>query len=169
MNSLFFVLSLLFAFASQALAFEIAVGDAIFKTSEILAIPESPVKTACSANCTIASQRITECNDDRTCLCRTDVYASVLGCQTCQLHYLIATNTRAPDPRVGSNVLMMGYVANCTEINPQVTVALGAAALPLPANWDGPLVSVLPLGGAIVAVITAGILGGGALFLLSNM
>jgi hypothetical protein len=62
----------------------------------------------CSANCTIASQRIAECNDETACLCRTDVYMSVLGCQTCQLHYLIATNTRAPDPRVGSNVLMMG-------------------------------------------------------------
>jgi len=97
-------------------------------------------------------------------------------------HYLIATNTVASDPRVGSNVVVggkhsltgeslsrlifvTGYVAGCATANPN----LSPAGLPLPANWNGLVVSVLPVGGAVVAVIFGAIMGMSAIFLLSNM
>ncbi|KAF5326078.1 hypothetical protein D9611_000904 [Ephemerocybe angulata] len=167
MQSLFFLFALFTALANQVLAFEIAVGNKVFKTTELFAIPESPVKTACAANCTDATTKIAACNDDTPCLCRAETFNAMLSCETCMFNYLIAKNKPMPDPRAGSNVVVGGYVAVCKGVNPALMT--GQTALKVPAGWDGPLVSILPIGGAIVTVLFAGILGVSAILLLSNM
>ena len=59
-----------------------------------------------------------------------------------------------------------GYVAACKTANPTLRTV---AALTLPANWDGPVSAILPVGGMVVTVIVGTLLGGGAIALLSNM
>jgi hypothetical protein len=58
-------------------------------------------------------------------------------------------------------------VAACKTANP--TLGTIAAGLSLPANWDGPVSAILPVGGMVITVVVGTMLGGGALFLLSNM
>ncbi|CAA7261926.1 unnamed protein product [Cyclocybe aegerita] len=162
------VLAFFTVLAGRVLAFNITVGTRNLGANEILAIPDSPVKTACASICTPASTAIAACNDDTACLCRTDTVTAFVNCETCMLHNLINTNKPAPDIRAGSNVAVGAYAGVCkTDLN--ITLPANLTALALPATWDGPFVSVLPVGAAAVTVIAGGILGFSALYILSNL
>ncbi len=84
------------------------------------------------------------------------------------------------DFRAGSNVLLGGafssLVATAFDITGHPFVAYGTAcnastkmALTLPSDWDGPFVSVLPVGVAIIYVLFGGFFGISGIFLLCNM
>jgi hypothetical protein len=62
----------------------------------------------CNANCSDTSARIAACDNDPACLCNVDTVVSLLSCENCMLHFLIAQNAPAPDFRAGSNVVMGG-------------------------------------------------------------
>ncbi|KNZ79762.1 hypothetical protein J132_08765 [Termitomyces sp. J132] len=72
------------------------------------------------------------------------------------------------DFRVGSQAVLSGYTAICTNLT-NVTLTASQTKLTLPEDWDGPLVAVLPVGGVVVAVGLTVILGVSALFILSNL
>lgn len=74
----------------------------------------------------------------------------------------------ALEPSQPVEVILPGYSTAC-KTDAQVTLAASQIGLTLPSNWDGPFDVVLPVGGAAVAVIAGGLLGTGALLLLSNM
>ncbi|GLB44126.1 putative P-loop containing nucleoside triphosphate hydrolase protein [Lyophyllum shimeji] len=157
---------LIFALASRAFAFNITVGKQNLTTAQILDVPDSVVKTACATNCTAATSLIQACNNDSACLCKSDTVAALLNCEQCMFTKLVEINQKM-DFRVGSGSVLAGYAASCKAAN--ITLAANQTALKLPSNWDGPFVAVLPVGGAVVAVITAGFLGISGLFLLSNI
>ncbi|KIM41649.1 hypothetical protein M413DRAFT_135615 [Hebeloma cylindrosporum] len=161
------LLAFLGVLASQVLAFNITLGDKTFAAAQLVDIPDSPVKAACSAICSSTTATLTACNDDATCLCQADTVASLLSCETCMFHNLIATNKPAPDVRAGSNVALGSYATACKTANQVLTPE--QTLLQLPSNWDGPFVAVLPAGGAGVAVVVGGFLGISALMILSNL
>jgi len=166
---MFFLLAVLGLFASQVLAFNITVGTPgqNLTMTEILDIPPSPVTTACNATCSVASSNIANCNDDATCLCSSTTADSIVDCENCMFHFLIAQNERMPDFRAGSNPVVAAYATACTSANQ--TLLANQTALTLPDNWDGPFVAILPVGGAAVTVIAGVFLGFSALMLLSNL
>jgi hypothetical protein len=168
MFSPFVFLTLLGLLASQALAvFNITVGKTNLITSQILDIPDSAVTQACTSNCSIATSSLASCQDDASCLCGPATVDSLVDCETCMLHYLIATNKPAPDFRAGSNPVVQAYAASCKGAG--IVLAANQSALTLPDNWDGPFVAVLPLGGTAVTVAVGAILGVSALLILSNL
>ena len=63
---------------------------------------------------------------------------------------------------------MIDYAAACLS-DANITVPATAIKLTLPPEWDGPLSLTLNTGQTVVAVIAGGILGGGALMILSNL
>jgi len=164
-----FILFIYFSFlAVRALAFNITVGSQILSPSDILDIPDSPVKTACNTNCSDTSSKFTACNDDANCLCGSDTVASLLACETCMFQFLINVNQPAPDFRAGSNPVLGAYATAClSQVN--VTLAASQTALILPSTWDGPFVAILPVGGAAVTVIVGAVIGISALLILSNL
>ncbi|KAF8895000.1 hypothetical protein CPB84DRAFT_1816015 [Gymnopilus junonius] len=149
------------------LAFNITVGDPPqnLTITEILDIPAAQVQ--CNATCSVASSNIANCNDDATCLCSSATADSIVNCENCMLHFLIAQNERMPDFRAGSNPVVAAYAASCQADN--ITLRANQSALTLPDNWDGPFVAVLPVGGTAVTVIAGAFLGFSALMILSNM
>ena len=99
-------------------------------------------------------------------------------------NYLIANFEAAPDPRAGSQPVLTGmndahiawsiltdgyagYGAACVGAN-QV-LPKNATLLALAPGWNGPQASVLSTGAAAIVVTLGGMLGFGALYLLSNM
>jgi len=62
---------------------------------------------------------------------------------------------------------LIAYAASC--MNAKFPLIASQTALTLPDNWDGPFTAVLPVGGAAVTVVAAGILGISALLILSNL
>ncbi|KAH6904534.1 hypothetical protein BKA70DRAFT_1297071 [Coprinopsis sp. MPI-PUGE-AT-0042] len=171
MYRFFAIFALFAALAGQALAFNIALGTTNLTHTTILDIPQSPatLDEKVVSVCDPAKQQIAACNDNMTCLCQTNVVTSLKTCESAMLAYLIWKNIPAPDPRVGSNIVMGAYWKACndTEGIPKLDATL--SGLELPATWDGPFVSVLPVGGAVVVVLVTGFLGISAIFLLSNM
>ncbi|EAU87627.1 hypothetical protein CC1G_09724 [Coprinopsis cinerea okayama7 len=170
MQFLFLVFSFVVALAGQVLAFDIPDphNKITYTTQNILNLPDGPVTQACAANLTLARNMINGCNDNTACLCGTDVVWALVDSQTCMLHFLIDRNLPSPDLKVGSNIIVSGYAAQCAALA-NVTLPPELSALTLPEKWDGPFVAVLPVGGAVVVVIIGALLGGSALFLLSNL
>ncbi|KAF8154061.1 hypothetical protein B0H34DRAFT_720131 [Crassisporium funariophilum] len=168
MFSPFLLLAFLSLLAGRVLAFNITVGNKILNPAQILAIPDSPVKTACSADCNVAQSKLTACNDDATCLCNADTVSSLLTCETCMFHFLIATNKPAPDFRAGSNPVLVAYSTSCLSEG-KITLTAEQTALILPNNWNGPFVAILPVGGAAVTVVVGSLLGIGLILILSNL
>ncbi|PPQ90296.1 hypothetical protein CVT25_013121 [Psilocybe cyanescens] len=155
-------------FASQVLAaFNVTSGKSVLTTDQMLAIPDSPVKTACASTCNVATTNLANCNDDVTCLCSNATVDSFVGCESCMLNYLITVNKPAPDPRAGSNPVVTGYAANCKAAG--IVLAANQSALSLPDNWEGPFVAVLPTAGAAITVVVGAALGISALLILSNL
>jgi len=163
----FFPLVFLLALAGRVLSFNITVGTMNLTISQILDIPDSPVKTACDGNCSIAQDTLQKCNDDTTCLCQNDTVAALLTCEQCMFTTLINTNKPKPDFRAGSTPVLSAYSASCKAAN--ITLAPAQVGLQLPTNWDGPFVAILPFGAAIFTAIVGGTLGISAIFILSNM
>ncbi|TFK37661.1 hypothetical protein BDQ12DRAFT_632279 [Crucibulum laeve] len=161
------LLALFCALAGRVLAFNITVGTRNLAATQLLDIPDSPVKTACNTNITAANQKIQACNDDTPCLCTNDTAAALLDAETCMFHFLINTKSQAPDFRAGSTPVLAAYSAACASAN--IKLAPAQTALQLPSTWDGPFVAILPTGGAIVTVIVGGMLGISALLILSNL
>ncbi|KAF8966971.1 hypothetical protein BDZ97DRAFT_1984425 [Flammula alnicola] len=164
----------LFAFlgvlAGRVMAFDtfnITVNSVNMTALDILSIPDSPVKTACSANLTDTTNLVTACGQDPNCLCNAATVASLQNTETCMFHNLIATNKPAPDFRAGSNDVLEAYATACLQNN--VVLAANQTALVLPSNWNGLFVAVLPLGGVVVAVGAGAFLGFSALYILSNL
>jgi len=174
MFNLFPFIALICLLAGRVLAFDginVTVGSPT-KTSRvsvanILNFPQSPATTACSANCTSANSELQACNTETACLCSNTTVASLLDCETCLFHYLIAHNEKAPNDLMGSTPVLAGYSAECSASH--VPLAPAQVALQLPEDWNGPFVAVLPVGGAAITVAVGAILGTSALLLLSNM
>ncbi|KAF9526075.1 hypothetical protein CPB83DRAFT_730080, partial [Crepidotus variabilis] len=164
----FLVFFFLGGLASQALAFNMTVGKDKLDVSQILNIPDSPVKTACATNCSDTASKITNCANDPACLCAIETVTSLLGCESCMLNYLIKVNKPAPVPLAGSNVLMGAYAAACKE-QAKVVLPANLTALTLPSTWDGPLVAVLPVGTAAIYAFFGGLFGISALYILSTL
>lgn len=98
---------------------------------------------------------------------------------------LINKNQKMPDPRAGSTPALAGtlivrlihrnslttYAAYNTACNGSVGVLYPATAIALapPPSWDGPFDAQLGLPATIFTVIVGALLGGSAIFLLSNM
>ncbi|KAF8064109.1 P-loop containing nucleoside triphosphate hydrolase protein [Lyophyllum atratum] len=158
---------LIFALVSRGMAFNITVGKQVLTTSQMLDVPKSVVKTACATNCTTASSLLQSCSDDARCLCKTETVAALLNCEQCMFTKLVEVNQKL-DFRVGSASVLSAYAATCKK-EANITLAANQTSLKLPSTWDGPFVAILPVGGAVVAVITAGFLGISAIFLLSNI
>ncbi|TFK69819.1 hypothetical protein BDN72DRAFT_796211 [Pluteus cervinus] len=157
-----------FVLAGRVLAFDtLTVGNNNLALSEIVDIPDSPLKTLCSANCTDTTSRIQACNGDATCLCRADTVAALQSCEQCMFTELVLTNKPMPDFRAGSTPVLSAYSTACGSAN--ITLQATQVALALPPTWDGPFVAVLPFPVAIVTVIIGGGLGVSAILLLSNM
>ncbi|KAF9054297.1 hypothetical protein BJ165DRAFT_1399550 [Panaeolus papilionaceus] len=153
---------------SNVLAFNVTVGARTLDVSQILTIPDSPVKTACAANCTDTTTKITQCNNNVPCLCSVATVTSLHSCETCMLHFLINTNTQAPDFRAGSNVIMGAYAGKClTDAN--ITVPANLSALTLPATWDGPFVAVFNTPISLIIATIGTLLGGGLLYIMSTI
>ncbi|PPQ98653.1 hypothetical protein CVT24_004151 [Panaeolus cyanescens] len=153
---------------SNVFAFNVTVGDRTLDVSQILTIPDSRVKTACAANCTDTTNRITACASNPQCLCTVETVTSLHSCETCMLHFLINTNTQAPDFRAGSNVIMGAYAGRCKD-DANVTVPANLSALALPATWDGPFVAVFNTPISLIIATIGAILGGGLLFIMSTI
>lgn len=83
-------------------------------------------------------------------------------------HYLINTNTPAPDFRAGSTPVLQAYSSACNA-TANVVLAPNQIALQLPGTWDGPFVAVLPFGGALFVVILGGMIGMSALYMFANL
>ncbi|KAF5376095.1 hypothetical protein D9615_007757 [Tricholomella constricta] len=158
---------LIFALASRAFAFNVTVNNRNLTTTQILNIPDSVVKTACATKCTNASQLIQSCNDDTACLCRADTVSALLQCEQCMFNKLVEVN-KPMDFRVGSQSVLSAYADAC-KATANITLAANQTALILPSTWDQSFIAVLPVGGAIVVVVTTTFLGMAAIFLLSNM
>ncbi|KAF9471931.1 hypothetical protein BDN70DRAFT_887574 [Pholiota conissans] len=158
--------------ASQVLAqsfptFNITVGTMNMTAPQILQIPDSPVKTACSTNLTETLDLFGTCGDDPKCLCSSQTVSSLVNTETCMFHNLISTNSKAPSPLAGSNVVLGAYSTACGQSN--FTLTANETALVLPGNWDGLYVAVLPLGATVVVVGVGAIMGFSALYILSNL
>ena len=63
--------------------------------------------------------------------------------------------------------IIEAYAAACTAANQIITAE--QTLLKLPSDWDGPVVAILPVGGAAVAVAVCGFFGVSALLMLSNL
>ncbi|KAF8627582.1 hypothetical protein AX17_006155 [Amanita inopinata Kibby_2008] len=156
---------LCFLLAGRVLAnFNITVGTQQLPVAEILAIPDSPVKSACTANCTAAETSMESCNDDSACLCRVDTVADLLACEQCMYNFLVEKFQRAPDFRAGSQPVLDAYSAECKAAN-QTLSAGSATQLALAPGWNGLEESAF---GTAVAVTLGGWLGFSALYLLSS-
>ncbi|KAG6837051.1 hypothetical protein H0H93_015622 [Arthromyces matolae] len=153
-------------------------------TDQLLDVPTSVVTTTvsvvsfshysgrlivyqCATSCNAANSALQACNDDPNCLCSADTVASLLDCEQCMFTKLIEINAKL-DFRVGSQAVLSGYASAC-QLAVNVTLAANQTSLTLPTTWDGPFVAVLPIGGAVVAVTAAAILGASALYILSNL
>ena len=99
---------------------------------------------------------------------------------------VVRRNIKVPDLRVGSNAVLAGELAHKFEISPGFIHfdfpqayagacnappinATVAAALTLPPFWDGSINVKLNTPATVVVVGFGGILGGSAIWLLSNM
>ncbi|KDR74161.1 hypothetical protein GALMADRAFT_251050 [Galerina marginata CBS 339.88] len=174
MFSPFILLSVLALFACQAACqdsapprFNITVNKQTLFATDILAIPDSDVVQACTANCTAASTALAGCQDNVTCLCSADTVNPLVSCENCMLHFLIAKNKPMPDFRAGSNPVVGAYATECGAAGFTLTPA--QSALVLPPTWDGPFVAILPTAGVAVTVTAGAILGFSALYILSNL
>ncbi|KAF8331601.1 hypothetical protein F5887DRAFT_998299 [Amanita rubescens] len=147
--------------------FNVTLGNQVLFAGDILAIPSSAVTTACNDACTAADTALQNCNNDPTCLCQTSTVSMLLTCEQCMYNYLIANFEAAPDPRAGSQPVLTGYGAACVGAN-QVLPA-SATLLTLAPGWNGPQSSVLSTGATAIVVTLGGMLGFGALYLLSHM
>ncbi|KAL0952304.1 hypothetical protein HGRIS_006592 [Hohenbuehelia grisea] len=108
MRSFSVVAALFFLLASRALAFTLSVGKVDLAVADILAIPDSPVKQACAAQCTQADQALRACNDDASCLCGPNTVSPLQACEQCMFTELIRTNKPLPDFRAGSTPVLAG-------------------------------------------------------------
>ncbi|PPQ74523.1 hypothetical protein CVT26_007919 [Gymnopilus dilepis] len=169
MFSPFALLAVLGLFASQVLAFNVTIGDPAKNVTltDLLKFSSSDALTSCNDLCTLAQTNVNNCNDDPTCICSSSTADSIVNCETCLFHFLIAKNEKMPDSLTGSNPVVTGYAASCKSANH--TLLANQSALTLPDNWDGPFVAVLPAGGAAVTVIIGAFLGFSALMILSNL
>ncbi|KAG5728204.1 hypothetical protein E4T56_gene19084 [Termitomyces sp. T112] len=161
------------ALASRVLAnFSITVDlpkeNVTLYTSQLLINFPDSMSSPCNVNCSITNQTLKACNDDPNCLCDVTNVAKFHDCEQCQFTQLVETNQKMEDLRVGSQAVLSGYTAICTNLT-NVTLTASQTKLTLPEDWDGPLVAVLPVGGVVVAVGFTVILGVSALFILSNL
>ncbi|KJA17152.1 hypothetical protein HYPSUDRAFT_46681 [Hypholoma sublateritium FD-334 SS-4] len=155
-------------FAAHALAqFSVSFNNVGMTALEILAIPASPVATACGSNLTETTGLFTACNNDPQCLCNSASVTSFVNTETCMFNELIRQNVKSPSPLAGSNVLVGAYAAACAANN--ITVPAAQSALVVPPGWDGPYVAVLSTGPTVVVVGVGAILGLSALYILSNL
>jgi hypothetical protein len=127
------------------------------------------------------------CGDtDDACLCSNLTVTAIQDCEQCMFSAVIARNIPMPDPRAGSKPGLTGklcnkyivytrltclsaYIAACQAPPVNISIPATVATLLLPKNWDGP--QSLHLSPAVtgLALIIGTVLGGGALFILSNM
>jgi len=158
---------LLTALAGRALAFNVTVGNNLFQATEVLSFTSTAVISSCDAGCATAQTAIAACNvDDTACYCSNTTTIPLNACEQCLFTALIDANKPAPDPRVGSNVVLAGWTANCVAAKIPVTPAL---ALTLPDSWDGPFVAVFPTAIGWVIAVTGGVLGSSLIYMLCNM
>ncbi|KAF8645608.1 hypothetical protein AX16_007690 [Volvariella volvacea WC 439] len=143
------------------------VGETNLTVTDIVNIPDSPVKTACTNACSDTTSRVQACNSDPQCLCRNDTVSSLLACEQCMFTNLIDTFKPMPDFRAGSTPVLGAYSAACAAAN--ITLQPAQTALTLPPAWNGPFVSVIPVPAAIFAVIVGSMLGMSSILILSNM
>ncbi|TRM63257.1 hypothetical protein BD626DRAFT_569280 [Schizophyllum amplum] len=145
--------------------------------AELLDLSSSLAVDACKTMCDPTRQAIQACGDDATCLCRADTVASLLQCEQCMLTSLIVANVRMPDPRVGSQVVLSGYAAACNASDPALMPNATQTALAIPTadidgtpfDWPGPSGIFLPTPALVLAVTAAAGMGGGFIYLLSNL
>ncbi|KAJ3838104.1 hypothetical protein F5878DRAFT_661487 [Lentinula raphanica] len=163
---------LLIVLASQASAFTFNVSFGTQNLSATDLLPTSfpgPI-AACASNCTNVQSEFTACQNNATCLCsNTQLVADFRNCEQCMYQGLINANAPLPDPKAGSTPILSGkcLISACGAFN--ITLNTTQVALTLPAGWDGPFGLGLDIGGTVVTVGAAFILGMSSLLLLSNL
>ncbi|KAL4259279.1 Extracellular membrane protein CFEM domain-containing protein [Pleurotus pulmonarius] len=164
----FLSFALVVCLAGRALAaFNITVGTTELATKDIIA-PSTAIPGLCSQNCTVAQNMLIGCADDASCLCGTDTLGNLTQCEQCIFTELIRENKPMADFRAGSNVLLGAYRTACNASTKTAPPA-DTLILTLPSDWDGPFVSVLPVGVAIIYVLFGGFFGISGILLLCNM
>jgi hypothetical protein len=167
----FYSLVFVFTLASRAFALNIVLGGTLgnITASQLLTIPDGPLKTACEPTCGRAIVAIETCGDsDDVCLCHTQSTALILSCEQCMFNELISTNQPNPNPKAGSAAILSAYAAAC-KASMNITIPVADITLTLPANWDGPQSLPLSIASTVGVVLAGGILGGGGLYILSQI
>jgi len=171
MRSFFAFALFVVALAGRAMALNIVLGVPLgnLTASELLSVPDGPMKTNCASSCDPANQAIQACGDTNdACLCNNATVTAIVVCEQCMLTDLINRNQPKPDPRAGSNPALGAYAAACKG-SQNITLSPLAISLTLPPTWDGPFDVEMGLPGTIVTVMTGAFLGVSAILLLSNM
>ncbi|EPQ55805.1 hypothetical protein GLOTRDRAFT_111010 [Gloeophyllum trabeum ATCC 11539] len=156
------------ALAGRVAALSIAVAgiNGNLTASQFLDVPE-PLKTQCTTQCNPANNAIQACGTDDACLCNNATVSAITACQQCMFNQLIAENIPMPDPRAGSSAALTAYATACAGVGQVVNTT--QVTLSIPSNWDGPFGVGLNTGGTVVTVAVGGLLGFGAIMILSNM
>ncbi|KAJ8502821.1 hypothetical protein ONZ45_g11398 [Pleurotus djamor] len=164
-NKLFIAFALVLALAGRALAvFNVTYGEKDLTISELI---PTVIGDDCPDLCNTAKGNMQGCNDDANCLCRRDTLDAFTACEQCLFNEVIRTN-KPVDPFIGSSPLLGAYGTAC-NVTTGTKPPADALTLTLPDFWDGPFVSVLPVGLAVLYTIFGGIFGVSALLILCNM
>ena len=75
-------------------------------SSQMLEIPTGDYTETCSSTCSPLNTTIINCAENTTCVCADTVVTQLVACEQCMFNDLVKQNERAPDPRVGSNLLL---------------------------------------------------------------
>ncbi|KAJ8588596.1 hypothetical protein M405DRAFT_852464 [Rhizopogon salebrosus TDB-379] len=164
----FFTLASLFLLAGQAVSLSIAVGGSLgtIDATQFLNVSDTYLLTDCQSQCSNATAQISNCTSD-ACLCGSSTVTAITSCEQCMFNDLISKFATSTDPRAGSSASLTAYAAACSSAG--VTVPSSQITLTLPSDWDGPFGLGLGVASTAVVVGITGILGFGAIILLSNM
>ncbi|PAV15485.1 P-loop containing nucleoside triphosphate hydrolase [Pyrrhoderma noxium] len=111
-------------------------------SAQMLEIPTGDYTETCSSTCSPLNTTIINCAENTTCVCAD-------------------TNERAPDPRVGSNLLLSQYSTACNLSK--------AVALTIAPTWDGPTDIILNTPSTVVVVGFGALMAGGFLCMFSSI
>jgi len=161
-------IALLAVFASRVLALNITLPTlGAISASEFLDVQDADIKTNCQDVCTPATNAISACSDNDSCLCNTATVTAITACQQCMFTDLIHRFTTASDPRIGSAPALTAYVTACNASG--IVVPATEVALTVPSDWNGPFGQGLNIAGTVITVGAALFLGLGCIGVVNSM